>query len=208
MSGARSTMLGLRAATRSIKVMLPASRATETSYSLSHNRQPQAKPSGSWTRSFSTESQPLGVAFPGFKRRHDSLLTTAAPSPPGFEVVGKVFAITGGGGGLGLVLASYLAKLGAHVYCLDRLSAPVSEYYQAQQQVGKCVGCGSLGYRRLDVRDAEHQELVFSEIAGLHGRLDGLVAAAAIQHVCPALEYPPEKITEVSSSDFDCFRPH
>lgn len=38
-----------------------------------------------------------------------------------------------------------------------------------------------------------------SEIADKHSRMDGLIAAAGVQNVTPALDYPPDKITEVSS---------
>ena len=41
---------------------------------------------------------------------------------------------------------------------------------------------------------------VISEIAAKYGRMDGLIAAAGVQNVTPALEYPPHKITEVSMS--------
>jgi hypothetical protein len=37
-----------------------------------------------------------------------------------------------------------------------------------------------------------------AEIAQQHQRLDGLIAAAGVQYVSPALEYPSEKIGEVS----------
>lgn len=39
---------------------------------------------------------------------------------------------------------------------------------------------------------------MISDIAAKYGRMDGLIAAAGVQNVTPALEYPPNKITEVS----------
>lgn len=46
---------------------------------------------------------------------------------------------------------------------------------------------------------------MISEAAAAHGRMDGLIAAAGVQNVVPALEYPPEKIGEVCSiSDLAC----
>jgi len=82
------------------------------------------------------------------------------------------------------------------VYCLDRLSEPSEEYHDTK-------GClagkfeGSIHYRRVDVQDAADLDNVISDIAGKYGRMDGLIAAAGVQNVTPALEYPPQKITEV-----------
>lgn len=53
-----------------------------------------------------------------------------------------------------------------------------------------------------DVRDAARQDIVFEEMAAQHGRMDGLVSAAAVQNVTRVLDYPVEKISEVSCSDF------
>ena len=58
---------------------------------------------------------------------------------------------------------------------------------------------GSLHYKRVDVQDAKDLDWVISEAAAAHGRMDGLIAAAGVQYVVPALEYPPEKIGEVST---------
>ena len=47
--------------------------------------------------------------------------------------------------------------------------------------------------------DAENLDKVISEIASEHSRMDGLIAAAGVQNVMPALDYPPDKITEVGN---------
>jgi NADP-dependent 3-hydroxy acid dehydrogenase YdfG len=49
----------------------------------------------------------------------------------------------------------------------------------------------------VDVQDANDLENVIAGIASEHERMDGLIAAAGVQNVTPALEYPPEKIGEV-----------
>ena len=41
---------------------------------------------------------------------------------------------------------------------------------------------------------------MIGEIATKNGRMDGLIAAAGVQNVTPALDYPPDKITEVGRS--------
>ena len=85
------------------------------------------------------------------------------------------------------------------MYCLDRKSEPSKEFHQAKEQyVGRVEGSGTIEYRRVDVQDANDLDTVISDIASQHGRMDGLIAAAGVQNVTPALDYPPEKITEVS----------
>jgi NADP-dependent 3-hydroxy acid dehydrogenase YdfG len=49
----------------------------------------------------------------------------------------------------------------------------------------------------VDVQDAAGLDASIAEIAKQHQRLDGLIAAAGVQYVSPALEYPSEKIGEV-----------
>lgn len=89
-----------------------------------------------------------------------------------------------------------MVEAGGHVYCLDRRDEPGEAFWETQGYVaGKFEG--SLHYRRVDVQDADNLDSVISSIADKHQRLDGLVAAAGVQHVTPALEYPPHKITEV-----------
>ncbi|KAK5169601.1 uncharacterized protein LTR77_005578 [Saxophila tyrrhenica] len=118
-----------------------------------------------------------------------------------FELDGKVFVVTGGAQGLGLTLAEALVEAGGNVYCLDRLPAPTEEYYQTQGCVaGKFEG--SLHYRQVDVQDASNLDSVIEDIASKYGRMDGLIAAAGVQNVTPALEYPPHKITEMMNINY------
>jgi len=56
---------------------------------------------------------------------------------------------------------------------------------------------GSIHYRQIDVQDAAGLDAVIADIASQHQRLDGLIAAAGVQHVSPAVDYPSEKIAEV-----------
>lgn len=81
------------------------------------------------------------------------------------------------------------------VYCVDRLPEPAPEYYETEKRVGQFGG--SIHYRQVDVQDAAGLDASVAEIAQQHQRLDGLIAAAGVQHVSSALEYPSEKIGEV-----------
>jgi NAD(P)-dependent dehydrogenase (short-subunit alcohol dehydrogenase family) len=81
------------------------------------------------------------------------------------------------------------------VYCVDRLAEPAPEFYETEKRVGEFGG--SIHYRQVDVQDAAGLDASVAEIAQQHQRLDGLIAAAGVQYVSPALEYPSEKIGEV-----------
>jgi NAD(P)-dependent dehydrogenase (short-subunit alcohol dehydrogenase family) len=61
---------------------------------------------------------------------------------------------------------------------------------------------GSLNYDHVDVTDAADLDYVIQRIANENSRLDGLVAAAGVQKVTPALEYPPEAIMEMMEINY------
>jgi NAD(P)-dependent dehydrogenase (short-subunit alcohol dehydrogenase family) len=81
------------------------------------------------------------------------------------------------------------------VYCVDRLSEPAPEFFETEKRVGQFGG--SIHYRQVDVQDATGLDASVAEIAKQHQRLDGLIAAAGVQYVSPALDYPSDKIGEV-----------
>ncbi|KAK4494007.1 hypothetical protein PRZ48_015193 [Zasmidium cellare] len=118
-----------------------------------------------------------------------------------FEFEGRVFIVTGGARGLGLTLAEALVEAGGHVYCVDRLPEPDKAFFDTQERLAHHFG-GSLHYRKVDVQHAPELNAAVAEIAGEHSRLDGLVAAAGVQRVTKALDYPADKITEMMNINF------
>ncbi|KAJ5383194.1 hypothetical protein N7517_001105 [Penicillium concentricum] len=104
-----------------------------------------------------------------------------------FSLTAKVALVTGAGRGLGLTLTEALLEAGAKVYALDYLKEPTPEFTQVQL-CAKTLGT-ELQYRCVDVRDTEFLNSVIEDIANHEGRLDGLVAAAAIQQETSALDY-------------------
>lgn len=79
------------------------------------------------------------------------------------------------------------------MYCLDRLPEPDDEFNVAEARADPSSG-GSLHYRCVDVRNEQNLREVIGKVADENGRLDGLVAAAAIQQLKPALEYTKKDI--------------
>ncbi|CAP93327.1 D-arabinitol 2-dehydrogenase [Penicillium chrysogenum] len=122
-------------------------------------------------------------------------LPTSAPVPtpilnqtlPDFNLKSKVILISGAARGLGLTLAEALLQAGAKVYALDHLPEPTPEFIENQQRAN--TWHTELQYRCVDVRDTILLNAVVEDIANREGRVDGLIAAAAIQQETPALEY-------------------
>ncbi|KAH7350566.1 hypothetical protein BKA65DRAFT_535715 [Rhexocercosporidium sp. MPI-PUGE-AT-0058] len=118
-----------------------------------------------------------------------------------FNLQNKVFAVTGGGRGLGLALAEALVEAGGQVYCLDRLEKPDDDFIAAQKRADPEFG-GSLHYKRIDVRDVENVNETMAGIAAQKQRFDGLIAAAGINHVGSAIDHSPADITDVMSINY------
>lgn len=100
-------------------------------------------------------------------------------------------ASTGGARGLGLSLAAGIAEAGGTVHCLDRLKQADSAFALAKEQIHP-DSKGSLHYAQVDVTDVASLNSIIANVAESHGRMDGCVAAAGVQKICPALSYPLE----------------
>ena len=81
------------------------------------------------------------------------------------------------------------------VYCVDRLAEPSPDFFETEKRVGQFGG--SIHYRQVDVQDAAGLDASIANIAAKHQRLGGLIAAAGVQYVSSAVDYPSEKIGEV-----------
>ncbi|CAJ2514050.1 Uu.00g021690.m01.CDS01 [Anthostomella pinea] len=87
------------------------------------------------------------------------------------------------------------------VYCLDRAKEPSGYWAEAERRVvPECGGC--LRYRQQDVQDVAHLDQVITEIADENQRLDGVVAAAGIQQVTPAVVYNEADATRMLSVNY------
>ncbi|KAF4121825.1 Short-chain dehydrogenase [Geosmithia morbida] len=87
------------------------------------------------------------------------------------------------------------------IFCLDRLEHPDDEWEEAQSRVVPEWG-GSLSYKQVDVQDTDSLEAIIGGIADEHQRLDGVIAAAGVQQVKPALEYTASEANEVLSINY------
>ncbi|KAL1594872.1 hypothetical protein SLS59_008685 [Nothophoma quercina] len=113
-----------------------------------------------------------------------------------FDIDGKVFVVTGGGQGLGLSIAEGLVEAGGTVHVLDKSPEPTKEFEEVRARA-KSEFDGGLEYHQVDVADDQTLGNTISEIAAQNKRLDGLVAAAAIQQVTKAIDYKKRDIQKM-----------
>jgi len=99
------------------------------------------------------------------------------------KLTGKVAAITGGAGGIGQACGERFAAEGAQVVLFDIDAAKAEAAAQAIGPVARSAA--------LDVRDPSAVEAAMRHIAITEGRLDILVASAAVPFVKPVLDIEP-----------------
>jgi NAD(P)-dependent dehydrogenase (short-subunit alcohol dehydrogenase family) len=131
----------------------------------------------------------------------DSVTNALAPSTPQasstqtpalFSLAKKTIAITGGGRGLGITLASAVVEAGGYAACLDILPEPSSAEWEALSKLAKQSGT-TVSYRQCDVTSEKEVTCVLEEISKdgdqVGAPFHGMVACAGIQQRVPALEY-------------------
>lgn len=112
-----------------------------------------------------------------------------------FTLDNRTVVITGGGRGLGIVLAAAVTEQNGDVVCLDLHEAPSMEEWATVQKLAFVRGVHAF-YRKCDITDEATTRQVLQEIATealqRNRPLRGLITCAGIQQMVPALEYPVE----------------
>ncbi|KAI0802366.1 short-chain dehydrogenase [Xylaria sp. FL0064] len=117
-----------------------------------------------------------------------------------FDLKGGVFIVTGGARGLGLSLAEGLVEAGGQVYCFDVQPQPDENWNRASKRAERWGG--ALHYCQQDVRDYKHLDETIDSIANKHQKLDGVIAAAAVQQICPAVDYTPDDVARIMAINY------
>lgn len=102
-------------------------------------------------------------------------------------IAGKVYAVTGGGSGIGFAISTVLAEQGAHVAILDLVSSNGSAAALELQQAGL-----QASFYPADVSKLDNLEDIAHLIESNLGSVDGFVANAGISQAIPAMDYTPE----------------
>lgn len=105
---------------------------------------------------------------------------TSIPSERGGNLQGKLYAITGGSGGIGKAIRSLLEQEGATALCLSK-SSP---------------------HYPVDLTSFAQTKEVFSNILKEHGPLDGLINAAGLFSKKPLLSLNEEEIQQLIQTNF------
>ena len=109
---------------------------------------------------------------------------------------GQVVWVTGGGSGIGAGIAERLAAHGAEVVLTGRRPDPLTAVAERIVAAG-----GRARVEPADVRDAAALAEVAARIEATCGRLDGLVAGAAGNFLCPAVQLSPNGFGTVIDID-------
>jgi 3-hydroxybutyrate dehydrogenase len=108
-------------------------------------------------------------------------------------LVGKVALVTGSTSGIGLAIASALAKGGAHV-----ILNGFGEALSVQRELEQVATQGArIGYHGADMSRASDIEALFDYAKTEFGGVDILVNNAGIQHVSRIEDFPPERWDQV-----------
>lgn len=110
-----------------------------------------------------------------------------------FSLSGKTTVITGGGRGLGIVLAAAVLEAGGCAACIDVLPEPSATEWNDLQVIAKKSNLHAT-YHRCDITAESELSGCFDQIAAEATRagapLGGTIACAGIQQKVPAVEYP------------------
>ncbi|MEV5765781.1 SDR family oxidoreductase [Micromonospora sp. NPDC052213] len=97
-----------------------------------------------------------------------------------FDATGEVLVVTGGANGIGAALAHAYADAGGTAVVFDVTS-------------GQPHPSGRVHEHRVDVSDRDAVHAAVTRVLAEHGRIDALVAGAAVQPRCDVVDMDPEQ---------------
>jgi NAD(P)-dependent dehydrogenase (short-subunit alcohol dehydrogenase family) len=98
-----------------------------------------------------------------------------------FDATGEVLIVTGGARGIGAAAARAYAASGGHAYVFDVAPSDELDGIEGVTQVA------------VDVADRDAVRAAVAAIAERHGRVDGLIAGAAVQPRTPLVDMDPDE---------------
>jgi NAD(P)-dependent dehydrogenase (short-subunit alcohol dehydrogenase family) len=115
-------------------------------------------------------------------------------------LAGKRILITGGGTGLGRIMATALAAHGATVHLWGRRDAVLRE---AADAILAEHGPGTAHVQAVNIRDAESVDAAMQQIWDEHGPLTGVINNAAANFIAPTKDLSPRGYEAVNSTVMD-----
>jgi NAD(P)-dependent dehydrogenase (short-subunit alcohol dehydrogenase family) len=108
-----------------------------------------------------------------------------------FDATGEVLIVTGGAAGIGAAVAARYAELGGTAEILDVVDAPEFE------------GRPGINTHRVDVSDRAAVLTAIADVIARHGRVDGLIAGAAVQTRTPIADMDPDEWRHTHAVNLD-----
>ncbi|OWZ77694.1 short-chain dehydrogenase [Cryptococcus neoformans Bt85] len=147
---------------------------------------------------FENGEELVDLAVAGQPQPEDATPLISLKTPQLFSLAKQGVIVTGAARGLGLAMAiSLLEASAAHVYCVDILPSAVVDEWDLAQRTAEEFG-STVEYRRLDITDEEAVKSTFADIYSTCSYpVKGLFAAAGIQQMIPAFDYPAKDFRRV-----------
>lgn len=101
-----------------------------------------------------------------------------------FDVEGKVVLVTGGGRGIGLMIAQGFVEAGAKVYIASRKAQVCEEEAKKLAEFGQCIGLGA------DLSSEDGVKALAAEISSREQKLDVLVNNSGVTWGAPMESFP------------------
>ncbi|KAK3111795.1 hypothetical protein LTR53_012581 [Teratosphaeriaceae sp. CCFEE 6253] len=123
-----------------------------------------------------------------------------APIKTLFSLAGRTIVVTGGGRGVGIVLATAIVEARGCVACLDVLERPSEPQWHALQSLAKRTGL-SATYYRCDITDEPLLSRTLQRVAdeGYAKQVPfaGIVACAGIKQMVAAVDQPKDQFCQM-----------
>ncbi|KAL3418414.1 short chain dehydrogenase reductase family [Phlyctema vagabunda] len=140
------------------------------------------------------------IALPSHIPESQQSAAGSTPTNKLFSLSNRTVAITGGGRGVGITLASAVLEAGGHVACIDILPTPSASEWSALEKLAM-VSKLSVKYYKCDITAEADISRCLDEIAATgrdaNAPLTGTIACAGIQQKLPAEEYPIEDFRRI-----------
>ncbi|KAE9375180.1 oxidoreductase [Stipitochalara longipes BDJ] len=123
--------------------------------------------------------------------------TANVPTKDLFRLDERTILITGGGGSIGLEVASSILESGGDVVCVDRAESPLEEPWVKVQRLAE-EWKTKVWYYMCDVTDVEAVDALFkTATAKTRYPLRGLVTCAGISGGGPTVDFPVDKVRRI-----------